>query len=281
MTDEAGRLPDGLVIGAPKSGTTTLATWLGSHPDVHVAPGKEVRFFNLHHDRGLDWYRRQFAGAADGQRCVEATPAYLYLDDALDRIRALVPAARLVAILREPVSRAWSHYWFNRAMGIEPRTFDRALADERRAGPLREPTSHDLVHAYLGLGRYADRLAAVDARFEPGQLLVVLADDLRADPAPTFARVCRHLGVDPLPPPAGRANVGAAPRSHLAARMLRVLRAERWPAGLGRRAVALNRRDGYPPIDPALAVTLRAELADDNARLAARLERSLPPSWAP
>ncbi len=280
MATPAG-LPDFLVIGAPKSGTTTLADWLAVHPDVFVAAGKEVRFFNLHHDRGEDWYRSCFAAATPGQRRGEATPAYLYLDVALDRIRALVPDVRLVAILREPVARAWSHYWFNRGMGIEPRSFTRALDAERAGPPLERATSRDLVHAYLGLGRYADRLDAVDARFAADQLLVVLADDLRRDPADTFATVCRHIGVAPRTPEDRTANVGAAPRSHAVSRLLRVLRSQRWPAGLGRRVAAANRRGGYPPIDAALAARLRASFAADNARLAQRLGRVLPDAWEP
>ncbi|MEY2436768.1 MAG: hypothetical protein QOF97_1604, partial [Acidimicrobiaceae bacterium] len=75
-------LPDWLIIGAPKAGTTTLAAWLGEHPGAYVSPVKEVSYFDLHHERGPDWYAGHFAGAQPHQLVGEATPAYMYVDTA-------------------------------------------------------------------------------------------------------------------------------------------------------------------------------------------------------
>lgn len=269
-------VPGWLILGAPKAGTTALAGWLAAHPQVHLAPGKEVRFFNLHHERGLAWYRERLAGGEPGQTVGEATPGYLYDDAALDRIRDVVPEVRLLAVLRDPVARAWSHYWFNRATGGETRTFEQALADEAAAPPPAHPG--DLVHRYALLGRYVDRVVAVTERFGREQLLVVLSHDLRHDPDRTFAAVCRHLGVaDDVSPPADRdANVGATPRWPGLQPWLRTLRVDRWPHGLGRGLLRRTIRTGTPDLDPALAAELRARYAEDDRRLAEWLGRPLP-----
>src|SRR4051794_3152154 len=111
MGDAAGSgLPGLLVIGAPKAGTTTLARWWDAHPQGFTAPEKEVGFFWPNAARGLDWYRSRFAAAHPGQVLCDASPGYMYFDDALDRIRDWLPDPRLVLVLREPVSRIRSHW---------------------------------------------------------------------------------------------------------------------------------------------------------------------------
>src|SRR5437764_7156012 len=112
-------LPNFFIIGAMRSGTTSLTRYLNAHPDVFVAPGKELHFFDQRFDRGLDWYRDCFERAA-GQRAIgEATQSYMYDAEAMTRLAVTVPKARLLAILRNPVDRAWSHYWLNRALALE------------------------------------------------------------------------------------------------------------------------------------------------------------------
>ncbi|MGZ6825615.1 MAG: sulfotransferase family protein [Mycobacteriales bacterium] len=273
-------LPDWVVLGAPKAGTTTLAAWLNGHPEAHVPPAKEVSYFDLHHARGPAWYAAQFAGASPGERLGDATPAYLYSDAALDRLRAVAPDARLLVLLREPAARVWSHYWFNRALGLEPRSFERALRAERR-DPRNAPWG--LTAGYLACSRYVDRLEAVVDRFDREQLLVLMFDDLRSDPAGTFAAACRHVGIaDDVPPPDGaRAhNVGRQPRSALLQHALMRARAGSWPLRVGPRLTRLNQRSGgYPSMPDDLREQLRAELAGDTARLAAWLGRPLPDGW--
>jgi hypothetical protein len=273
-------LPDWAVLGAPKAGTTTLATWLAQHPQGFVPPAKEVSYFDLHHALGPSWYAAQFAGAAPGERPGDATPAYLYSDAALDRLQAASPDARLVVLLREPASRVWSHYWFNRAMGLEPRSLARALRAERR-DPANAPWG--LPVGYLACSRYAERLVAVTERFDREQLLVLMFDDLRADPAGTFAATCRHLGIaDDVPPPEGARvhNAGRQPRSALLQHALMRTRAGSWPLALGPRLTRLNQRPGgYPSLPAPLAAELHAEFAEGNRRLAGWLGGPLPEGW--
>lgn len=273
-------LPDWAVLGAPKAGTTTLAAWLTGHPQGFVPPAKEVSYFDLHHALGPAWYATQFAAAAAEQRLGDATPAYLYSDLALDRLRAAAPDARLVVLLREPASRVWSHYWFNRALGLEPRSLARALRAERR-DPADAPWG--LPVGYLACSRYAERLEAVTARFDREQLLVLLLDDLRTDPAGVFAATCRHLGIadDVAPPEEAKVhNAGGQPRSALLQHALMRARAGSWPFDAGPRLTRLNQRPGgYPALPAGLRAELQAEFAAGNRRLADWLGRPLPEGW--
>src|SRR5688572_14326389 len=113
------RLPDFLIVGAMRSGTTSLHKYLQAHPDVFVASGKEVHFFDRRYGRGLDWYRSRFAGVTTERVVGEATPAYMYDENAIARIAHDLPDARLIVVLRNPVDRAYSHYWRNRSRGRE------------------------------------------------------------------------------------------------------------------------------------------------------------------
>ncbi len=273
------QLPDWAILGAPKAGTTSLASWLDSHPQGHVPPAKEVAYFNRFFHRGPDWYASQFAAAGAQQRCGDATPAYLYSDEALDRLASAAPDVRLIVILREPADRAWSHFWYNRALGLEPRSFDRAIRAERR-DPANAPYGLEL--GYLACSRYADRLAAVTARFGRAALLVVFFDDLRDDPTGVFCQVCAHLGLAPAVLPLdGRArNIGRQPRSATAQHLLLRCRAGSWPAQLGPRLTRVNARPGgYPAMTPDVRADLRREFRRENERLSTWLDHPLPPGW--
>lgn len=283
---QGGRLPDALVLGVPKAGTTSLAAWLDAHPDAWVPPEKELEFFNAVWEQGLDAYRAAFADAGDVAVTCEATPDYLLHPTTLQRIADTLPRARFVVLLREPVGRAWSHYNYNRQLGIEYRSFRRALVDEQRRPP-RRPLGFGEVglrapFAYLGTGRYADHLARLDALVAPERTLVRLLEDLRTDPQGTFEDVCDHLGLDPHPVPAGvrRQNTGRTPRSVLWQNVLARLLMGR-SGRLWFRLAHANLRDRRPdPLDAGLARRLRARMQPHNERLAQRLGRALPPPWS-
>lgn len=270
-------LPGLVLLGAPKCGTTTLAAWWDQQPHGFTAPEKEVGFFTVEWDRGLDWYRSRFTAAAPGQVTCDASPGYLYDDLALDRLAQVLPDARLAVVLREPVSRVWSHWCYMAALGLEPRSFDRVLAEEA-ADPTVTPP--DFPIGYLQGSRYVRRLEAVTARFDRAQLLVLLTDDLRDDPAGTFAALCRHGGIEPGPP-GETENAGRFPRSLALQRRLGRARAGRWPGGLGRRLMRANlRAGGPPPLAPEHRARLQDLLAGEAEELQDWLARPLPPSWS-
>lgn len=273
----SGQLPDLVVIGAPKAGTTSLAHWLSQHPEVRMSATKELEFFDRHYERGADWYRSQLPSGGDGVVVGEATPTYLGHRLAPARAAATIPGARYVAVLREPVSRAWSNYWFFCQLGVERRTWDAALRAERRGRDGRGGTD------YLGRGRYDEQLARWDAAVGPEQLLVLLFDDLLADPVDVFARVCRFAGVrDDVQPSSTRSvNPTCRPRSRHLQHALHASGTSRRTT-VGRRLWAWNAHGGRPPaLAPDRAALLRESFSASNAALAERLGRPLPAAWGP
>ena len=199
-------LPDFLVIGAQKAGTTALYAYLRWHPGITGPSWKEVSFFDRHWWRGEAWYRGQFPLRA-GERLVgEASPSYLFHPLAPERARLLVPDAKLVALLRDPVDRAYSQYQHEVALGREPLSFEDALAaeDERLRGEVErlvaDPRAFSRAwwdHSYASRGRYAEQLERWLAVFPREQLLVVRTEDLGERPAETYASILSFLGADP------------------------------------------------------------------------------------
>lgn len=214
------RLPNFLIIGAPKSGTNALYHWLAGNPQVHLSTPKEPYFFEEEYDRGPEYYwQRYFAAGWRGQSLVgEARTAHLYLPYVTRRIYETVPDARLVAILRNPVERAFSHWWMLRCHGREPLGFDEALRANRRS--LRDGTSLEgpgverrwranilarndfwrpkplSVRPYIEPGHYARHLERFLVYFPRSQLCVLLYDDLVQRPQDTTARLLEFLGLD-------------------------------------------------------------------------------------
>jgi hypothetical protein len=281
-------LPDWLIVGTPKSGTTTLAAWLREHPQVCLATVKEVDYFDRWWERGPQWYADQFPRHAPGQKCGEATPTYAYSVDALDRIAATSPTVRLVLMLREPVGRLWSHSAFLQMLGSDPRPLERALRDEQRRP---DRLKWGLTHGYLESSRYAPLLRALLDRFSRDQVLVLFFDHLIEEPLQVWRETCRHIGVDPesaVPSDLGSANPTTLPRSvWLQVAMARVARSRSWQALPGatpermlRRLHVANARGPRPPPPPEeLRRRLRAEFAPDLREVATLLQRPLPAGW--
>lgn len=276
---EAGRLPSFLIIGAMKSATTSLARYLGAHPQVFMVPQKELHYFDRLLDRGEEWYRRQFA-AADGRPAAgEATPDYMYFSEVPALMARTVPQARLIAILRDPVDRAYSHYWHERARGRERLEFAEAVAAEPDRLASRDPDARRYF-SYIDRGRYLRQLQRVCQYYPRESLLVLLADDLYERPLETFQGVCRFLGVDDAFLPA---NVGQEFNQFIMFRSL-------WLRDLAQRlysgphilravarllARANNRRGAYPPLDPEIRAQVGKLFEEENAALAAWLGRDL------
>jgi hypothetical protein len=196
-------LPDFLILGAQKAGTTALYDYLHRQPAISGPAWKEVSFFDRHWTRGERWYRGNFPRRA-AEHVGEASPGYLFHPDAPRRVRELLPDAKLVAVLRDPVARAYSHYRHEVALGREPLSFEDALAaeDERMAGELERMAADPAYFSYAwwnwtyrARGLYAEQLERWYAAFPREQLLVVTNDELAEDTAGTVARVCAFIGA--------------------------------------------------------------------------------------
>src|SRR5438128_5248126 len=207
-TSFARPLPDFLIIGAQKAGTTALYSYLRRHPHVSGPSWKEVSFFDRHYARGAAWYRGNFPNAlrTRGALVGEASPSYVFHPLAPERVAALVPHARLIVLLRDPVDRALSHYHHEVALGREPLSFDDALAqeEERTRGEvermLRDPLYFSDAwwnYTYAARGRYAEQLERWFAAFPRAQLLILTSEELSTEPAATYARVLEFLGAAP------------------------------------------------------------------------------------
>jgi len=251
-TARARPLPDYLIIGAQKGGTTSLQWYVNQHPSVRRPTRKELHYFTLHADRSVGWYRAHFPLRADGTISGDATPYYLFHPAVPRRAHAVVPDARLIVLLRDPVKRAYSHYNHAVALGHEELSFADALAaePERLAGEdeklLADPAARSLTHqrhSYVARGRYAGQLERWLALFPRDRLLVLISEELFADPVGKTLEVQRFLGL-PQQPPA--------------------------------RLQARNARKYAAPLDGALRARLAAGFADDNHRLAQLLGRELP-----
>ncbi|WP_067471496.1 sulfotransferase family protein [Actinomadura hibisca] len=228
-------LPDFLVAGAPKAGTTALHAALAAHPGLYLSPVKEPKFFLTdgppparggpgdaqtyrEHVWRRDDYEALFDGAPDGALRGESTPFYLYDAGARERIRALVPEVKLIVVLRDPVERAhsnWTHLW---SAGLEPiGDVVQACAEE----PRRIAAGWAHFWHYTGLGRYGEQLEALYRLFPREQVLTLRYLSLVREPAATLDRICDFLGVETgvlgeIP----RENVTAHPDATLRHRVL-------------------------------------------------------------
>ena len=209
-------LPDLVVIGAMKAGSTTAYALLLEHPQVRGPAQKELHFLDRYHDRGPWWYRAQFPLAPPGRRwrAAEATPYYLSFPPGPARLAAVVPEARLVVLLRDPVDRAVSQWKQRTAEGREARSLATVLAEEGDLGGHGSPLGPGFdVEAHrrriLVHGHYAEALERWFAAFGADQVLVVHADDLFEHPQMTMDRVFAFAGLEPVPvgDPSAR-NVG-------------------------------------------------------------------------
>jgi len=201
-------LPDFLILGAQKAGTTALYAYLRRHPEITGPSWKEVSYFDRHYARGPNWYRGNFPNLlrSRGELVGEASPSYLFHPLGPERVRALVPEARLIALVRDPVDRALSHYNHELALGREPLSFEEALAAEetrlhgeveRLCGDPRYFSQAWWSHTYKSRGRYAEQLERWLAVFPREQLLIVPSEELLSEPERAHAQVLEFLGAPP------------------------------------------------------------------------------------
>jgi hypothetical protein len=201
-----GALPNTLVIGASKGGTTSVYHWLSRHPAVCVSRVKEVRYFNGHYEQGPAWYAAQFDPKPGQRVLVEASPSYLWDPDVPERIRSLLGEPKLIVLLREPVERAWSQYWMKVRRGEETASFEEVIRREAETfGPAGQMPSDGSVpkirygaRSYLGKGVYAPQIERWLSVFPRECFHFIKSEDLFREPAETMRGLLRFLGLPPM-----------------------------------------------------------------------------------
>lgn len=301
-------MPNFVVAGAPRCGTTSLHYYLRQHPQVCMSAIKEPNFFLFGADgaahiaeepiirksvRKLSDYRALFRPTAQTRAIGDVSPLYLYTREAAAQIRDMCGVVRVVCVLRRPDERAWSHF-LHAMPDVAADRRDELFADlvdtEMRAGPRYEPYR---TRTHLArLGRYDEQLARYAEAFGEDNVLVLLTEELADDARGTLTTVCTFLGVDPseelqLDQRYNTTGSGAPTGWSAARRVLRrvqpVLKSALPPRLAGRLAeVRAARFDAglgpTPPLDPATARRIAEWCADDVAALGRRIGRDLS-SW--
>jgi hypothetical protein len=206
-------MPDFLVVGSPKAGSTALHDALAAHPQLFASPVKEPKYFltggvpplraehrgpgDAHSSREWVWrradYEQLFRDAPAGSLSFESTPFYLWSRSSHRRMAADVPDAKLIAVIRDPVDRAFSNWTHLRADGLEPEA-DFVQACYREADRVRAGWAP--FWRYLELGRYGEQLQHLYRYFDPARVLVIRYRRLIDEPRETLDEACHFLGVD-------------------------------------------------------------------------------------
>lgn len=301
-------LPNFLIIGAAKCGTTALYNYLDQHPEIFMSPVKEPRFFALEGEKpnfqgpadpwginrcrytDIEPYRDLFEDVSGEKVIGEASTLYLYSEKAPERISHHVPDAKLVAVLRNPVERAYSAFTFMVRDGREPLSdFARALSEEEaRIADNWGPEYH-----YRRRGFYFPQLKRYFDRFDRGRIQVHLYEDFRSDPAGVARSIFRFLEVDYdfAPDVSANHNVSGIPKSETLQSLYLLLRRPNpvkaalrplFPAKLrrGTRALALgsiqSRNLAKPPrMSPEIRAELSEAYREDILKLQDLLQKDL------
>ena len=200
--------PSLIIGGVQKGGTKALLDYLSQHEKIYAYP-HEIHFFSREriYKKGIEWYFNRFADARKDQIAIEKSPSYIYTPQVAERIHRELPHIKLIFILRDPIKRAYSHFWMNVRKGLERRSFAEAI----RAPQKPEPETRN----YVSRGFYDEQLQQFTDRFDDDQILILQSTDLRHKTQKTIDSVCDFLGIEryTIQPISGK--VGAQPRSKI------------------------------------------------------------------
>lgn len=206
-------MPDFIIIGAQRCGTSSLYNYLIQHPSIIPARKKEVHYFDLQFQKGNEWYRSNFPTIfykriiklirGNSLTC-EASPYYIFHPLAAGRIKQILPDVKLICILRDPVVRAYSHYCKEVRMGRENLLFEEAIINEskRLEGEIeafyRDPYYHSDNYrwfSYLTRGHYEEQLKRWFKFFKKDQFFFMISEKLFKDPVSELKKITRFLGL--------------------------------------------------------------------------------------
>jgi hypothetical protein len=205
-----GTLPNAIILGGMRCGTTSLWNYLTQHPRVRGSRIKELNFFCGQFGKGEGWYKANFTPARHETVFIEASPCYLFHPLAASRAARMVPDAKLIALLREPVDRAYSHYNQNVELGLETLPLEDAVRREEDLRPLWEAevlagqaahSHHHQTFSYVGKSLYAEQLSTWLKHYPRQQMLIIRSEDLYARTQDVLDEVTDFLALDRFPFP--------------------------------------------------------------------------------
>jgi hypothetical protein len=199
-------LPSAVIVGAQKAGTTQLFAHLLTHPRVMPGVRKEIDYFSRNAEKSVEWYRSQFPLRATVSKrrahVIDGSPSYMAIPQALRQMHDVLPEARVIVILRDPVSRAFSHYQHRKTRRLEMRSFEEAVEDELRTNEYL-PTRGAALSAdapkmweYVARGYYALQLELLLSLYPSDRVLVIDSAELFADTSGTCNLVFDFLGIE-------------------------------------------------------------------------------------
>lgn len=215
-------MPEFLIIGAVKSGTSSLFTYLKKHPNVVASDRKEINYFDRYYSRGLAWYRSHFPtfmavrkAKLNGKKKLitgEATPGYLFHPLAAQRVRETIPTVKLIVLLRNPVDLVYSFYQQQYRRGLETLSLEKALEQEtaRLAGEWEKMAADEqyfsfncYYYSYLSRGMYINQLKRWLELFPRDQMLILVSEEFFEAPSRGVDSVCSFLDIPPMAKQAG------------------------------------------------------------------------------
>ena len=232
-------LPDCLICGTQKGGTRALIDFLSQHPKIFTYVF-EPNFFSMYYHKGVKWYAKKFKKAKPDDFIIEKSPQYMYFYNAPRRIKETLPDVKLIFIIRDPVKRAYSHYWMNVLKGKEKKDFSELIRYEKRQP---EPCSHN----YISRGLYDEQIERYKEYFNENQMLIIQSTDLRNNTQETLNRVCDFLELEHFVYRQIKTKKGNVPKYRLLSWILSIKYINYFPRV---KAVIqkLNKGGPYPPM---------------------------------
>ena len=192
------------VIGAQKSGTTTLFKYLAEHPSIYVPPEKEVPFFsnNDYYKKGWEWYlNRVFGDAPKDMVWGKVTPQYMCYQQVPERLFSEMPNVKCIAILRNPVERAYSHYRMGVGRGYESHSFEECIQAQLSLKALTESRLNPTrTNSYIIWGEYGRIISGYTQHFPIEQILILYTESLEHNPKDLLMQIYNYLAVEPFQP---------------------------------------------------------------------------------
>lgn len=274
-------LPNFLIPGVPKAGTTSMYHYLSNHPEIFMSPKKELWFFSRDDNfaRGISWYESHFKDYCSEKAVGEASPNYLYFEKAIRRISFIIPDVKLIIMLRNPVDRAYSHYWHNVKKNQETLNFAEAIDEEE----YRIKNSDDAMHryGYLHHGLYYDQIERALNYFKKRQMKIILFEEFIKEKRKILREIFHFLNVREdveIPNIDNRFNIGQSQKFKSLRRVLekdstlKRFYKRLFPIRVRKRVLEgllqANLKKGYPHIEEKLMKSMAEYFVSPNKKLA-------------